>query len=123
VITVSHDRYFLDRVVDHLLVFEGNGILRQYEGHYTSYLEVKKQEEARESSGMSSRKRPQRRKLSYKEKVEWNEIEERISGLEQQVATFKEKIAEAGSDLAKVQELYEKQQKVEQNLDQAMERW
>lgn len=133
VITVSHDRYFLDRVVDHLLTFEGNGTIRRFEGNYTSYLEERKQEKAAAASAEpqkaekhhkpSAAKNDQRRKLSYQEKVEWEQIEDRISGLEKQIANLQEKIKAAGSDLDKVQELYDEQQAVEKALDQAMERW
>lgn len=133
VVTVSHDRYFLDRVVDHLITFEGSGVIHRFEGNYSEYLEARDQEQARELSDRplnaakepkkSFSKKERRRKLSYQEKTEWEEIEDRIDGLEQQIASIQEKVEQAGSDFEKVQELYQEQQKAEQALEQAMERW
>jgi ATP-binding cassette subfamily F protein uup len=136
VITVSHDRYFLDRTVDHLLVLEGDGVIRHFTGSYSEYLEAKQQErllEAERSRETAEREAaPQRssgrggnraRKLSYKEQKEWDEIEGRIAELEQRRAQLQAEIVEAGSDFERVQTLYAEEQQVAAELDAAVERW
>ncbi|KHE71744.1 ABC-F family ATP-binding cassette domain-containing protein [Halobacillus sp. BBL2006] len=129
VITVSHDRYFLDRVVDRLLAFE-NGDIRRFYGNYSEYLEARKQEEKKKqeqkkatSAQESTRRSNRKRKLSYHEKQEWQTIEDDIASLEEQLEEVSEGIAEASSDFDKVQELYQKQGDLERQLEDKMERW
>ncbi|SHE14026.1 ABC transporter protein ATPase [Chlamydia abortus] len=139
VVTVSHDRYFLDRTADRLFAFEGEGRIRTFEGSYSDYLSLKR-EEAREEeaekkrlpdeslrsgdnrrSADSSSNRP--RKLSYKEQKEWEEIEEVIAELEERVQQLQEKISGAGSDFTQVQSLYEEERIASEELERAMNRW
>jgi ABC transport system ATP-binding/permease protein len=142
VITVSHDRYFLDRTVDHLFAFEGDGKIRHFMGNYSEYLDARRQE--KEAEALSKRhadkaytvpaadpndrsgtgkgtNRP--RRLSYKEQKEWDEIESRIAALEERSAALKQAIAEAGSDYAKVEKLFAEEQQVTAELEAAIERW
>lgn len=135
VITVSHDRYFLDRVVNHLIAFEGNGVIRRFEGDYTDYLQVRKEEinaeqrakqmdvnqKLNEKSSRTTTKK--KLKLSYKEQQEWNGLEDKIAHLEQRLEDLQNAIIEAGSDAGKVQELFHEQQETEAALEKAMERW
>ena len=132
VITVSHDRFFLDRVVDHVIAFENNGIISQFEGNYTEYLEIRKQEQENKSANKKNQKKnnlptsinKQRpRKLSYKEQREWDEIEDKITSLEQRKSELQKDITLAGSDYERAQELYKEQQQVDEELDQSLERW
>lgn len=129
VITVSHDRYFLDRVVDHLIAFEGDGVIHRFQGNYSEYLEVRVEEKAQEARGKQNdapkevQKKERKKKLSYKEQQEWNGIEDKIAGLEQRLEDIQAEIEAAGSELGKVQDLFKEQQKVEQNLEEAMDRW
>lgn len=129
VLAVSHDRYFLDRIADRLIAFEGDGIIRQFIGNYSDYMDERKrtaerEEAARKKEIPQERKAaPKKKKLTYKEQQEWQGIEDRIAGFEEQVEQLKKEIAEAGSDAGKAQELFEMQQKAEHELDQAMERW
>ncbi|WP_044747417.1 ABC-F family ATP-binding cassette domain-containing protein [Bacillus alveayuensis] len=125
VMTVSHDRYFLDRVVDHLLVFEGNGVISRFQGSYSDYLEMKKQQEQQKekTEKKPTQKKERRKKLSYKEQKEWETIEERIAELEDKKKQLEQEIAEAGSDFDRIQTLYEEQQAVEEELEKAIERW
>ncbi|MCA0985367.1 ABC-F family ATP-binding cassette domain-containing protein [Halobacillus yeomjeoni] len=130
VITVSHDRYFLDRVVDKLLAFEGNTKLRRFHGNYTEYLEERKLEQKTEteqrktiSNQEETRRSNRKRKLSYHEKQEWETIEDDIQDLEMKLESVSEEISEASSDFDKVQELYQKQEELEQELESKMERW
>lgn len=135
VITVSHDRYFLDRTADHLFVFEGDGRIRRFFGNYTEYLEASRREkqaaaeERRETKAAGETEQPQQResnrprKLSYKEQKEWDEIEDKIAGLEDRLAQVKQDIGNAGSDYTKAQELFQEEQVLTQRLEEAMERW
>lgn len=144
VITVSHDRYFLDRTADHLFVFEGDGKVRKFYGNYSEYLEQTKQERQQESDtartgkadapksapGQASTAGDRReanqnrpRKLSFKEQKEWDEIEGKIADMEEKLAEVKRGIERAGSDYGKVQELYREEQELTEKLEQAMERW
>ncbi|WP_134685121.1 ABC-F family ATP-binding cassette domain-containing protein [Brevibacillus migulae] len=131
VITVSHDRYFLDKVVDHLIAFEGNGVIRRFQGNYSEYLEqrnIEKQEalqskkEKNEPEKAAPRKE-RKKKLSYHEQREWDTIEDRIADLETRIQQLQQEIAGAGSDFGRVQELYKEQQEAEKELESAMERW
>mgnify|MGYP001945426018 CR=1 FL=1 len=125
VITVSHDRYFLDRVVDHLLVFEGKGNVRHFFGNYSEYLE--KRETQKHAAPKPVKGKPkvnkQKKKLSYSEQKEYDVIEDEIMELEEKIERIQQEIAEAGSDIEKVQDLYNEQQKTETLLEQKMKRW
>lgn len=127
VLTVSHDRYFLDRVVDQLLVFKGNGRIELFYGNYSDILDkqgMEKREEVKaEKVKESIKPKKQRKKLSYMDQKEWEQIEEQITGLEMKIEELQNGIIEAGSDSLKVQELFKEQQEVEVELEAKMERW
>lgn len=140
VITVSHDRYFLDRTVDHLFAFEGNGDIRRFTGNYSEYLDTRKQEleqeaavakqadtaKAVESSSDNSnagRGGNRTRKLSYKEQKEWDEIEDKIAKLEARISQIQQEIVKAGSNIDQVQKLYAEEQQLTDQLEQSLERW
>lgn len=127
VVTVSHDRYFLDRIADMLFVFDGQGNIHVFYGNYTDYMEklveteTKKRERERQKREQPQREK--RKKLSYKERREWETIEDEIEWLEQKMSEFENKIAEAGDDFETVQDFYEKQVQIEQQLEEKLERW
>ncbi|WP_156291969.1 ABC-F family ATP-binding cassette domain-containing protein [Oceanobacillus salinisoli] len=127
VITVSHDRYFLDRVVDHLLVFKGEGRIDHFYGNYSEFLEMQEAEKSIKANIEKTKETPrpkkQKRKLSYKDQKEWEQIEDQIMELETKIEELQSGIAEAGSDAEKVQELFKEQQEVEGKLEAKMERW
>lgn len=127
VLTVSHDRYFLDRVVDRLLVFERNGQISRFQGSYTDYMEESEQQEVKQQKAAStekaSYKKEKKKRLSYKEQQEWEQIEDKITNLEERLVQLEQGIAAAGSDLGKVQELYKEQEQVTEQLEATMERW
>jgi len=135
VIAVSHDRYFLDRTVDKILAFESEGVLRQYPGNYSIYLDFKKVEEEAVSSSESSRKeRPKvseprpdynkPRKLSSKEKREFETLEGKIAEMEAQKAEVEKALYSASPGaVTQVRELYEQVEKLKQAIDAATERW
>ena len=126
VITVSHDRYFLDRTVDKLFVFAGRGKINVFYGNYSAFLEREQAgntEKKKEIKPAQERKQKQKKKLSYHEQKEWNTIEDHIMELELKIEQIQQAITEAGSDSEKVQELFSKQQDTEKELEKKMERW
>lgn len=126
VITVSHDRYFLDRIAEKLLVFTGKGKIDLVYGNYTEFLDASKKAEAKEKPKKKEQpKRTQKKqvRLSYHEKREWETIEDDIMAIEEKQETIEEQLVEASSDAEKVQELFAEQEKIEQQLEEKMERW
>lgn len=127
VIAVSHDRYFLDRVVDTLLVFTEDGQIQHFYGNYSAYLVVQEEKESNRQSvkieTKHTHKEKKKKKLSYHEQKEWASIEEEIMALENKIEQYHGEIQTAGSDFEKVQELYEMQRKLEEELDRKMLRW
>lgn len=146
VIVVSHDRYFLDRVVKRIFAFEEGGRLQQYEGGYTDYqirVFFKKQEEAGglhdsgkkdggRKSGSSgtgpgrknSWKQPGTKlKFSYKEQKEYESIEGEIAGLEEKIENLEKEILGAATDFVKLNELTKEKEAAEQELEEKMDRW
>ena len=135
VITVSHDRYFLDRIVTRIFAFEENGAIRQYEGGYTDY--VKKCPASTENSfdgktkshtgnkeaRMAYKNREKKLKFSYQEQREYETIEGDISALETTIETLDQEMAENGTDYVKLRELSEKKDEAEEQLMEKMERW
>src|SRR5690606_36787537 len=120
--TVSHDRYFLERFVEQLIVFLGHGQIGSYYGKYSDYLEQKKDEPKQEPKKAKTPKveTTQKKKLTYAEQIEWDTIEDQILQLEEQLTKIQQGIEEAGSEFDKVQELYDKQQKLEAALESKM---
>jgi ABC transport system ATP-binding/permease protein len=132
VVTVSHDRYFLDRVAEKLISFEGDRKIRTFLGSYSDYLNIRseekqaKEQEERQKEKQANKNKgkiAKKTKLSYKEQQEWDTIEDRISELEEKLTKIQEEMETFSSDSVKLQELFIEQQKVEKELEQAMERW
>ena len=146
VITVSHDRYFLDNVVDRIFEFDGNGHLQQYEGGYTDYLETKQKRTSQETSesgnalfeksgkgkseegsSKSSRDWKQNRKtklkFSYKEQKEFETIDDDIAQLEDGIAALEAEILANATNPGKLNELMKEKEKAEHALEEKMNRW
>ncbi len=132
VIAVSHDRYFLDNLVDRIFAFEGNGRLTQYEGGYTDYLEARnvREEVAQEpkkekkATGKNWKENhPVKRKFSYKEQREYETIEDDIAALEQAVEELENAMAENATNSAKLSELLTEKEEKEKQLEEKMDRW
>lgn len=138
VIVVSHDRYFMDKVVDHLLVFKGDGVIDDFPGNYTQYREFAAENEERERAERQAAPKPapakadparaernanRPRRLSYKERQELEALELEMSALEDEKKQIEAALC---SGLLSVQELTEKSirlPQIDQRLDEAMERW
>lgn len=132
VITVSHDRYFLDRIVNRIFAFEEGGHLKQYEGGYTDYLEkvkpIAKQEkskpEKKENNGKKFRKEHQKKlKFTYKEQKEFETIDDDIAKLEEKIEQLDEEIMENATNSGKLAELTQQKEKTEEALNEKMDRW
>ncbi|WP_242221576.1 ABC-F family ATP-binding cassette domain-containing protein [Bacillus cereus group sp. BfR-BA-01380] len=130
VLTVSHDRYFLDKIAEELFVFESNGNVRIFFGSYSDYLDEKKEQEAmlkaevqKEKKVEEAPKQQRKRKLSYHEQREWETIEDKIAELEAEIESITEELEKVGADYTKAQQLSEEQQRTEEELEQTMERW
>ncbi|HDX9577108.1 TPA: ABC-F family ATP-binding cassette domain-containing protein [Bacillus pseudomycoides] len=130
VLTVSHDRYFLDKIAEELFVFEGDGNVRKFFGSYSDYLDEKKAQETllkaevqKEKKVEEAPKQQRKRKLSYNEQREWETIEDKIAELEAKIESITEELEKVGADYTKAQQLSEEQQRTEEELEQTMERW
>ncbi|AZB41638.1 ABC transporter ATP-binding protein [Bacillus sp. FJAT-42376] len=127
VITVSHDRYFLDRVIDQLFIFKGHGLIERFYGNYTEYVEERKIQTAEKKAAKPAETakpvKETRKKLSYKEQQEWNGLEDQIAALEEKLSELQTGIDQAGSDFGKIQKLMQEQKETEEKLEYSMERW
>lgn len=145
VITVSHDRYFLDRTVDRIAAFE-NGNIVVYEGDYTEYqeksgrieadsidnvdsgsgLHIKKSNEKKKEGReqwLASKNKEKKLKFSYKEQKEFETIDEDIEKLEEKIAELEEQISKCATDFIKLNELMQEKEKTEAELSDKMELW
>ena len=146
VITVSHDRYFLDRVVNRIFAFEEDGKICQYEGGYTDYVNrlaeegkvpaghildakndtttsVDSVEKENQTSSMDTWKRERKLKFSYKEQKEYETIEDDIAALEQKIEELDAQTLKFSSDFVKLNEITKEKEQTEQLLEEKMERW
>lgn len=132
VITVSHDRYFLDNVVDRIFEFDENGHLQQYEGGYTDYIEAKQRRElpkeevkTKKSTGKNDWKqnRPTKLKFSYMEQKEFETIDEDIAKLEEKLEKLDADMMANATNSAKLSELTLEKEVAEKQLEEKMERW
>ncbi|SDL38348.1 ATP-binding cassette, subfamily F, uup [Clostridium cochlearium] len=142
VISVSHDRYFLDKIADKIFVFEGNGVIQKHTGNYSEVMEVtgdgyckstkSSKEEVNEvndnknfTETKNNKSKPKNKslKFSYKEKLEYEQIDEIIEDLEEKIIKLDEEISENTSDFQKLQELLKKKQDLEKLLEEKMNRW
>ena len=129
VIVVSHDRYFMDKVVDHILVFKGEGVIDDFPGNYTQYRQysaLQSKEEAKADAAVKEKKsyrNDSRRRMSYKEKREFEQLEKDIASLEQQQHEIEEALC---SGTLSVEELTEKSRllpKLKEEIDEKSMRW
>lgn len=137
VIAVSHDRYFLDKLMNHVFVLAGNGEVRHYTGGYADYradvaserqrLAAQERQETLPNSSLKKtsggRSHQEKLKFSFKEQREYEEIDGVIAGLEEKIAQTEALIAQNASDYAALQELTAEKEELEAQLTAKMERW
>ena len=132
VITVSHDHYFLDRIVNRIFAFEEGGHLKQYEGGYTDYIEKvkpaakpeKSKPAKKENNGKKFQKEHQKKlKFTYKEQKEFETIDDDIAKLEEKLEQLDEEIMENATNSGKLAELTEQKESAQAELDEKMDRW
>lgn len=136
VITVSHDRYFLDNVVDRIFEFDGNGHLQQYEGGYTDYLEAKQRrqsdsippvpkplEEKKNNAKNWKQNRPQKLKFTFKEQKEFETIDDDIAALEEKIQSLDEEMMANATNSGKLAQLTKEKEEAEAQLEEKMDRW
>lgn len=132
VIAVSHDRYFLDKLMNHVFVLAGNGEVRHYIGGYADYRadvaeqeRIKKQSTASVSNGEKRDGRNQREKLkfSFKEQREYEQIDQVIAELEEKIEETEQQIRSNSSDYTALQQLTQEKEELEEQLAQKMVRW
>ena len=130
VLVVSHDRFFLDRVIDHLFVFEGDGKIVDFPGNYTDFLQSRQQKqkkELNESAAVGAKTvRRERRpaiRLSFREQKEMESLEAEIEGLEQEKAEIPQLMAQAGEDHEKLRLLSERFAETERLIEEKTLRW
>lgn len=129
VITVSHDRYFLDRIVRRIFAFE-NGYIRQYEGNHSDYLLARPEPmgkignvEAKPEKEKTEKVKTQKLKFSYKEQKEFETIDEDIEKLEHAIADRERLIGLNVSDFVKLNQLTKEKEELERSLEEKLERW
>lgn len=134
VVAVSHDRYFLDRISQKILAFEGQGILTEYPGNYSDYLlcsaSVKDNKYDQNQLASAAKKKTDRPKnkseqirFSYNEQKEFSEIDDNIAAAEEELKDVNERINQAASDYQLLEQLVTIQREIEQRLDYLLERW
>lgn len=147
VITVSHDRYFLERLVKRIFAFEENGHLQQYEGGYLDYIRVRQErqeksgltggngtstkkaenKEAQDENGNNGKGKPnysqKKLKFSYKEQREYETIDDDIAALEEKIEKLESDIQQNATNSVKLRELMEKKEAAEAQLEEKMDRW
>jgi ATP-binding cassette subfamily F protein uup len=140
ILIVSHDRYFMDRLVDHLFAFEGNGLIRDFPGNYSQYRMWKQLEENKpqnaesrkqksEGDGQSAESKMQKiqanakQKLSFKEKAEFENLEDEIAELEKEKELLEVRLSNGSTDFEKLQETSEKINDIIVLIDKKETRW
>ncbi|HEY1163815.1 MAG TPA: ABC-F family ATP-binding cassette domain-containing protein [Chitinophaga sp.] len=133
IIIVSHDRYFMDKLVDHLFVFEGNGVVRDFPGNYTQYREWEKEEKSNSkelpaaannaSAAPAPAEANKPRKLSYKEKRELEQLEQEIAKLEAEKQSIDQQLSSGSLPYEQLEPLTRRVGEVIQLLDEKGMRW
>lgn len=135
IITVSHDRYFLDRVCNKIFVFEAPGIVSKHHGNYSDFMEHMKEsyiEESKTSKGINSKYREYEDKkannekplkFSFKEQKEFQEIDEYIESLEVKIEELNRQVEKVSTDFVKLQEVLNEKSLLEKELEEKYDRW
>ncbi|WP_338447941.1 ABC-F family ATP-binding cassette domain-containing protein [Niallia oryzisoli] len=126
VITVSHDRYFLDKVAEQLLVLQGEGNIEMFYGNYSDFLEkqtIKPEKKKEEPKEVKIQEKPKKKKMSYKEQKEFETIEDDIAAVENRLEEISVELNNTGSDFEKAQKLANEETELNEKLEYLIERW
>ena len=131
VIVVSHDRYFMDKVVDHLLVFKGDGVIKDFPGNYTQFREwlgLKGKEEALQTEKAAKQQRrdyrnADKRKMTYKEKMEFANLEKEIAALEEEQKHIESALCGGTIDIEEITAMSKRLPQLKNELDEKSMRW
>lgn len=130
VIVVSHDRYFMDKVVDHLLVFKGDGVVKDFPGNYTQYREWQSLQPLAPTSAQVASSTPkrnyhsdQRRRMSYKEKLEFEQLGKDIEALEAEKKLIEEALSSGAITVDEITEKSRRLPVLNEELDEKSMRW
>lgn len=128
VITVSHDRYFLDRIVNRIFAFEGNGVVKQYEGGFSDYQEknrplVEKESMPKKKGKVEKPRHNEKKKFTYQEQKEFTQIDDVIARLEETLGRIEQDIIESARDFVKLNQLTKEKEETEVLIEEKMERW
>ena len=132
-LVVSHDRYFMDKLINHLLIFEGDGNIRDYNGRYSEYrmeMEEKEKTDTKEKNLRLAANREEivnrsqvKKKFTFKEKLEYEKLEKEISALEEERAVLTEKLSSGNGDHVQVNEWALRMQQIIGEVDVKSMRW
>ncbi|MFN8166910.1 MAG: ABC-F family ATP-binding cassette domain-containing protein [Bacteroidia bacterium] len=129
-LVVSHDRYFMDKLVDHLFVFEGDGMIKDYNGSYSEYRIQKEEEESKKARAAEPKvvaskmdDQPKKKKVSYKEKLEYETLEKEIASLEKEKGELENSMGSGETDHTKLRQWSERMQVVIREIDEKSLRW
>lgn len=127
VIAISHDRYFLDKIAEKILAFEGDGKVSYYVGNYSDYKEkqpiIGEDTKEKEKKVVVKPKQKTKVKLTYNEQREFSTIEEEIEQLEQEIQSVEEQIVTYASNYGKLNDLMKEKEKLADTLEYKMQRW
>lgn len=129
VITISHDRFFLDRIAKKLWILDGQGGVAESLEVYTDYLAKKEMEqqqvakEVKQEKPKAEKSKSEKKKLSFKEQKEWESISDHIAQMEEKIMQTEEEISTAGSDFTKLQQLTEALETYNSEYEHLIERW
>lgn len=134
-IVVSHDRFFMDKLVDHYFAFEGNGVIRDHHGTYSEYREIKEKEKAEQKRKLQSQKKEDKKtnyqnrqssttnKLTFAERKEFKKLEKEVAQLEEKVEALEEEMNQPEMDYKEREELSDKYLKLKDEVDEKTMRW
>ena len=132
IIFISHDRYFTDKVVDHLLVFKGNGVIKDFPGNYTQYrewLSLQSDNDTSQKNDNAAKKEKtsyrhdERRKMTFKEKREYEQLEKDIDALEKEQKLIEEQLCSGTLTVAEITEKSQRLPSLKEELDEKSMRW
>ncbi|ALC90184.1 multidrug ABC transporter ATP-binding protein [Bacillus sp. FJAT-18017] len=127
VITVSHDRYFLDKIAEQLLILKGNGTIGTYYGNYSGYMEQQDDQSASSASkpapATNQRVKEKKKRMTYQEQKEWESIDDNIAAAEERLEQIAKELTNTGSNFEQANKLMKEETELNEELERLIERW